>query len=136
VALVVFDPGVEARLREALAHAARRVEEDPESLGLELEVALARSERGAREDELVVVGRHALDEPEGARVDLAVVVERSERRRAEALAVPEMEILVGHERQAALVLLLLPQPRARVLDRRRVLVLEAALAAREQVEDE
>src|SRR5262249_53375313 len=98
VALVELDPRVPARVAEALAQAARRVEERAQVLGLELEVTLARHEPGAREQELVVVGGEALDEPEVASVDLLVVVERPERQRTDPLPVPQVEVLVREER--------------------------------------
>ena len=101
-----------------------------------LEISARVREAGAHQREPVVVARDPLEPPEEARVLLPGVVVGDERRGAKALHVPEVQELVGGERQGLLVGLAREEGGAPHVEGGAALVLEAAAPPVGDVDDE
>src|SRR5256885_9936883 len=134
VLAIVFDPGVEARLCEALPGAAGGAQMRRDRAAEQLEIVLFFDQPAADEGEIVVVGRDALERPEERRVILAIEIVRNERGGLDALHVPGVKIFVGDETEESAVTLadsdlaLARQILARAQQRSRGAMLESAVA--------
>ncbi len=99
VAAVVLDPGVEAGLGHALHVLARRLAHAVHRAADQLDVARRVDEAAAQQEQVVVVGREALEEPQQLGVVLLRVVVGQELGRLQALHVPRMEVFVADQPQ-------------------------------------
>ncbi|MNQ77235.1 hypothetical protein D3C85_920950 [compost metagenome] len=120
VLLVIARPRVERAFRDRLLGAAGRARHVRDRLGQQAQVVGLSDRAGAQQQQVVVVGRKALEHPQQARqVGLRKIVGRKGVR-LDPLHVPGMEVLVAHQAQkapVAVALALLAQHR-QVLARR------------------